>query len=395
MVSFVRWRLGFTLLALLVSLTANSPSLAASPSAQVLVVSPDGNDAAGTGRAASPYRTIAHAVLVAPPGATIVVRPGTYPTMVELTKPVTLESDARVSDAVATTVIDATGQPHGIWIHGPAAAGTIVRGLTVKNANDQAILVEDTSRVVIEGNLVTDNALHPGVPPAAYQVMAEDKAIQLQGTTNVVVEHNTVTRNRHGGIAILDSPARPAVGNRIVANRIITNQGDCGVVIASYVPGQGVRNNVVEQNLVQGNIAGVVIAANPPGTTAINNVVSANRIIANQLPGVIIHSNARDQIVSGTVISDNRIRENGADPAVQLREATGIAIIGAIVPVTKTTLRNNTISGEAIAVWQYNPTAQPLLGRADFLRRNGPAIITAVAGSVLLLVLLAWRRPRT
>jgi hypothetical protein len=356
----VRLILRLLLTALVASSVVASSGTALALSSLVLYVSPHGDDAGGSGTRRAPFATIAHALTVAPPGSTIVLEPGVYPTMVTIDWPVTLESDASYANAMATTVIDGTGRPNGVWIHGQAAAGAVVRGVTVENANDQGILVEDVADVTIEDTVVTSNALHPRPAPSDYRIMPEDKAIQLVGTRRAMVQHNIVTANRHGGIAVLDSPTNPAVGNIVSKNRVANNQGDCGIVVAAYVSGKGVSDNVVEGNTVVGNVAGIVVAADPPGTAATDNVVRGNVIVGNRLPGVIVHSNARDQVVSGTFVSENTIRDNGSFPGIHLNESAGIAIVGAVAPVTNTIVRNNRISDEAIPVWRFDPTARPL-----------------------------------
>ena|GEM_PF-6085793 len=382
--------LAFTAL-VLVLFTVRVPPVGAA-NAPVVYVSPTGDDANGTGSAASPYKTIAHAVATVDAGTTVVLEPGTYPTMVELVKRITVESNGDQPNAAAATIIDATNQPRGVWIHGSAAAGAVVRGLTVKNANGSGILVADTTRVVVENNLVTDNALQPGGPPPDYAVMAENKAIQLQGTDGVIVQNNTVTDNKHGGIAVLDSSHHPALDNRVAGNLISGNQGDCGVVLASYVPGQGVQKNVVEKNVVKGNVAGIVVAADPVGTTATDNVVTGNDIEGNQLPGVIVHSNAKGQIVSGNVVSDNTIAGNGSDPGVNLHDTTGIAIIGAVDPVTNTRLQNNTIHDERVSVWQYNPRPTSPSPLSNLFRGTRALLVVGAAAIAVLLVIVGIGR---
>ncbi|HEX5416678.1 MAG TPA: right-handed parallel beta-helix repeat-containing protein [Chloroflexota bacterium] len=355
--------------------------------APVLYLSPTGDDRSGTGSKSSPYQTIGRALGEATPGATIILLPGTYRTTIGIEKQLTIESDPEVANAAASTIIDATGQSHGVWIHGSGAAGAVVRGLTVRNANDGAIIVADTSDVLVENNQVTNNALHPGPAPAEYAIMAESKAIQLQGTRGAVVRDNRVTANWHGGIAMLDSPANPGVNNQVVGNQIVGNQGDCGVVLAAYVPGKGIQANVVEQNTVRNNVAGIVVAADPEGTSAVDNVVTGNLIEGNQLPGVIVHSNAPNQVVSGTVVSNNTIRRNGADPGVNLKDTAGIAIIGAYVPVTNTTVRNNTITDERVPVWQYDPPPQLGPSAGPSLTNNRQLLLT-IAGIAAVLVLI-------
>lgn len=360
---------------------------ASAADAPVLYLSPAGDDRSGNGSKSSPYQTVGRALAEATPGATIILLPGTYRTTIAVDKQLTIESDPEAPGAAASTIVDATGQSHGVWIHGSAAAGSVVRGLTVRNANDGAIIVADTRDVLVENNQVTNNALRPGAPPAEYAIMAESKAIQLQGTRAAVVRNNSVTENWHGGIAVLDSPANPGVKNQVVGNQIIGNQGDCGVVLAAYVPGKGIQANVVEKNTVRNNVAGIVVAADPEGTSATDNVVTGNLVEGNQLPGVIVHSNAPNQVVSGTVVSDNVIRRNGADPGVNLKDTAGIAIIGAYVPVTNTTVRNNTITEERVPVWQYDPTPQPGPGVAISLVANRQLLLT-LAGIAAVLVLV-------
>ena len=378
------WR-SVVLLALAVGIVLGPVPVARAATPRVIQVSPSGDDSTGNGSVASPFRSISHAIAAASPGTTIIVEPGTYSTMIALDKSVTVESDSDQIDAVSKTVIDAKGQSHGVWIHGVAASGSVVRGFTLKNADDQGILVEDTAHVLVEDNVVTNNALQPADAPRDYRVMAEDKAIQLEGTSDTEVQNNTVSENKHGGIAVLDSQTNPAVGNDLAGNRVTNNHGDCGIVLASYLPGKGLRDNVVERNDVTGNVAGIVVAADPPGTSTVGTVVRGNLVAGNQLPGIIIHSNAADQVVSGTEVSENTIRQNGADPGIRLNEATGIVIAGAVVPVTNTTLRANTISDESVPVWQFDPTARPQFAWGNLLPSTN--VLPSVAlGLALFLV---------
>lgn len=380
-------RLSVTVPFVVLLLSLGFPLAASAADPQVIYLSPTGDDRTGSGSRSAPYQTVGRALVEATPGATIILAPGTYRTTIEVDKRLTIESDPAVAKAAASTVVDATGESHGVWIHGAAAAGSIVRGLTVRNANDGGIIVADTSDVVVENNQVTNNALRPGAPPPEYEIMAEAKAIQLQGTQGVIVRNNSVTANQHGGIAVLDSRLNPGLKNQVVGNQIIGNVGDCGVVLAAYVPGKGIQANVVQQNTVRNNVAGIVVAADPEGTSATDNVVTGNLIEGNQLPGVIVHSNAPNQVVSGTVISDNTIRQNGADPGVNLKDTAGIAIIGAVVPVTNTTLRNNTITDERVPVWQYDPSPPPSNGAIPSLASNRQLLLAAAGVAAVLAVL--------
>lgn len=360
---------------LAIALVAPS-SVAWAASSETVYVSTSGNDATGLGTAAKPFATVAHALDVATNGSTIILEPGTYHTKISVKqKAITLESDPKQANAVVRTIIDATGQSEGVLVSGAAAAGTVVRALTIEHANGQGVLIDSTARVTIENNVVVDNALSPGQGPSDYKIMPEYKAIQLVGSPNSTIRNNTVKGNGHGGIAVLDSQASAATGDVISGNQVIDNRGDCGIVVASYLPGRGVDHNTIEGNTVSGNVAGIIVAADPPGTSATDNTVRGNTIVGNHLPGIILHSNAPNQVVSGNAVIGNTIRGNGSDPDVQLNQAAGIAILGANVPVTNTTLRGNQISDESVPVWQFDPAAKPLVDPHTLILGSGIAVI--------------------
>jgi nitrous oxidase accessory protein NosD len=97
-------------------------------------VSPTGNDGSGAGSADAPFQTIGKALASAPAGGQVVLEPGVYKEAVAIDKAVTLTSDTSKPDAVANTIVDATGQINGITVSGPATAGTVIHGLTVEHA---------------------------------------------------------------------------------------------------------------------------------------------------------------------------------------------------------------------------------------------------------------------
>ena len=191
---------------------------------------------------------------------------------------------------------------NGIFVSGSAAAGTVIQGLTVENADNHGIFVQDTSNVIIMNNAVQHNGLNPTVcpgppTPPSGPCIAEDKAIELVGTSNSVVASNLVSNNQaDGGIGVSDDgkinpgaftsgASNPAIGNVISGNTLTSNQGGCGVVVAAYNAGEGVANNLVTSNHVLNGNAGIVIAADTPHTSATNNTVADNTVIDNQLPG--------------------------------------------------------------------------------------------------------------
>lgn len=342
------------------ALTVRPVFAQAAPSAsRTVYVGPGGSDTTGSGSRTAPYRTIQKAIDAVPSGGTVVLQPGTYRTMVSITKVVTLESESGQSGTSATTIIDATGQPVGILIDGTAAAGTTISGLTVEHANNHGIFVHDSSDVTIENDVITDNGLKPN------KKLDEDKAIQLVGTSNSLVADNIVTFNKaDGGIGVADDGhvdpgaatpglARPGDGNTIRGNTVERNTGGCAIVIASYNPGQGVAKNVVTANRLVDNVPGpIVVAADPPGTSATDNVVSDNTVMGGAIAGIIVHSNAPGQSVADNVVTGNTVSGNGADKQVGDMRPTGIVIAGTVGPVSGTRITANAISNEYYGIWQ-------------------------------------------
>ncbi|MDG7038333.1 MAG: right-handed parallel beta-helix repeat-containing protein [Nitrososphaerota archaeon] len=344
---------GFSLIGTTVSTYAQQPS------PTLIYVSAGGSNTSGNGSMANPYATIQYAANVAPPHAVIIVEPGTYNEMINVTKPLTIES---ASLQPANTVINAIGQVYGIEIIGQNASGTVIDGLTVEHANNHGIFVQDSSHVTIEDNYVIYNGLN------ASQGIAENKGLELSGTSYSTAVNNFVANNMaDGGIGVSDEGAinpgglspgipAPALGNIISGNVVTGNTVGCGIVVAAYNPGEGVIGNVVSNNLVYNGLpGGIVVAADVPGTLAANNTVSYNTVLNNLIPGIIVHSNTPGDVVTGTQIIGNTISGNaGFGP-----QTTGITIIGNIngaTIATDTVISGNIIHNEFFGVLALNAT---------------------------------------
>jgi len=338
--------------------TTTSTSTTTTPKPTTFYVSTTGSDTTGTGSAGSPFATISHAVSAASAGMTVIVAPGTYAEMILITKQLTLMSQ---TSQPSGTVIDATGQPVGIAVLGSAAAGTVVEGFTVMNANNEGIFVQDSSKVIIDNNFVSNNVLHvlPG--------LGEAKGIQLTGTSKSTVAGNTVVGNTYGGIGVTDDgsvdaswnataapgsgiPAgtpNPGDANLVSGNMVANNHPNhCAIVVSAYNPGEGVSNNIISGNTVVDNQNGVIVAADTPNTIANNNTVIYNNILNNGEGGVVVHSNAPGDVVTGNSIIDNVISGNGYLPILE-----GIIIGGeGTVPVSDTSIIGNVFQNENVAV---------------------------------------------
>jgi parallel beta-helix repeat protein len=321
----------------------------------VIYVSPTGNDTTGTGSAANPYATISHGVALAPAGAIVVVAPGVYTETVTIKQQLTLKSE---SLQPANTIVNATSLSNGIVVLDPAAAGTVIEGFTVENANNHGIYAQDSSNVIIENNVVENNGLN------VIKGLGEDKAIQLTGTSDSTVAGNTVAGNRYGGIGVADDGpinpswnstavpsagipsgmARPGDGNVISGNLVTGNRPNhCAIVVSSYNTGEGVENNIVSDNIVVDNESGIIVAADTPNTSAVNNTVISNNIMNTGEAGIVIHSNAPGDVVSGNAILDNVISADGDPP-----KPIGIIVGGEYppAPVQSTMISGNTFQNE-------------------------------------------------
>jgi len=338
-----------------------SMASAASTTPPVLYVSPSGSDLTGNGSIASPYATISNAVVHASSGSTVLVEPGTYTEMVVVTVKLTIVSQ---SSQPSGTIVDATGKPIAIAILGSSAAGTIVEGLTTENANNEGIYVQDSSNVMIENNFVNNNGLN------IIKGLGEVKAIQLTGTSDSTVAGNSVVGNQYGGIGVTDDgPINPSFnstavpsasippgsansgnGNLISGNLVEHNRPNhCSIVISAYNQGQGVKNNIVSNNVVVDNEAGIIVAADTPNTSAVNNTVINNNILNNGEGGVVVHSNAPGDVVTGNAIIGNVISANG--PPTLL----GIIVGGeGPVAVQSTTISGNTFQNEGVGIQVVN-----------------------------------------
>jgi parallel beta-helix repeat protein len=339
----------------------------------VIYVSPAGSDSAGTGTYTKPYATISQAISSAPStGAVVIAMAGTYNEMVNITKPITLQSE---DSQPSNTIINAVGKLNGIYVMGPGAAGTVIEGLTVESANNHGIFVQDTSKITIVHNDVLHNGLNPTdcpeppTPPTG-PCIAENKGIELVGTSDSSVVNNLVMNNQADGAvgvsddgqinpgALESGAANPAVGNVISGNTMIGNVGGCGVVVAAYNPGQGVRNNIVSNNYVVNGNAGIVVAADVPHTSAINNTVAYNTVLNNMIPGIIVHSNTPGDMVSGTVVIGNTVSGNGGFGP----QPTGITLIGEVEQVYDTTVSGNIVHNEYYGIAVKNATGTVMVG---------------------------------
>lgn len=373
MSSFVsRRRLPLATAAMLVTgLLASSPAFA-----KTLYVSAAKGKDTNACTAQKPCATISAAVTKAKSGNRVQVGRGTYHEMVTITKRLELVGSGHVS-------IDAAGQANGILIQGAGAARTLVRGITVENAQDEGILAMGTSRLTITRDTVKHNdlgaaAADPTGECAAAGLTPGDcgEGLHLWAVARSKVTHNTVKDNL-GGILLTDETG-PTHGNLISYNTVTDNAGDCGITMASHNPeayanGQaqptmgGIYGNVVSHNQVnhnglQGQGAGILMAGGSPGTAVYDNTVKDNVANDNGLGGFTLHSHAPGQDLNGNKIIDNSFSDNGqnggngqpGDADFGITKTVGIVIASAATPLTGTVVKGNHISHDYYGIWTMN-----------------------------------------
>jgi hypothetical protein len=325
--------------------------------------------------------TISAAVAAAAAGDTILVAPGVYKEGVIITKSISL-----LGRSFKTTVINAKGQPNGIFINGMAASpnagvtDVTISGFTIRNANFEGILAASASGVTIAHNHVTKNNLNltptecTGIPAFETNEASDcGEGIHLMSTDHSVVASNLVDYNS-GGILVTDETG-PNYSNLITDNIAKWNGEACGITLASHpaYPAAplsfGVFQNTVLKNessyngLNNGGGAGIGMYAAGPGQVNYGNVAIGNLLVGNGLPGVAMHNHAsipgappvtfRDNSVIG-----NHFRDNGADTSdAATAGPTGINVYS-MLPLTGIVIANNVIEDEAIGISFNSPATQ-------------------------------------
>jgi hypothetical protein len=342
-------------LGLLASLAAVASTSGAGAASGTIWVRPSGSDTASCGAsAATPCKTIQHAVDIASPGSEVFALWGTYHEQVTVTKNVWLNS--------SFAVIDATGHDNGILLQGPGASGSRVSNFTVENANGEGILATLVDHVTIQWNRVTNNDQGATDPNTTYpqclpsgQIPGDcGEGLHLQATTNSSVIANRVFDNV-GGILLSDDMAANH-GNLVAFNWVQNNKPDCGITVPAHNPAAGVYDNQIEYNRVTGNgEGGVLIAAGVPGSAAHDNLVRGNYLEGNGFAGVTLHSHAPGQSIANNVIDANIIKTNNVtgDDDAGVFDTTGVLVFKGApgVDTSGIVVSRNVIANNHFGVW--------------------------------------------
>lgn len=272
--------------------------------ANIIYVNPQtGNDSAGTGSQAAPYRTITFALQQAQPGTVIQLAPGSYTAQTGEVFPLTVQSGVilRGDDSTRGQNIAIVG---GGKYLSPTFAGqnaTIlaesqseIRGVTVTNPNKRgtAIWIESTN------------------PTIANSTFSDSKreGIFITGDANPKIENNLFTRNDGNGISV----ARAAKG-QILRNHFQST--GFGIAVG------GTSSPLIAENRILQNTDGVYINDNA------RPVLRNNLIQNNARAGIVVTINAQPDLGTDTEAGNNIIRNNAK---FDLQNATSTVTILAI-----------------------------------------------------------------
>jgi Right handed beta helix region len=401
------------MLALCVILVAGLSQLAA---ASTLCVNPSGSHGC--------YSTIQAAVNHASANDVIEVEAGTYKEEVVIGIPLSL-----IGAGANSSVIDATGVAHGIFVNGfehAALRDVTIAGFTVRNAVFEGILVVSAADVIIRDNSIVENDKSSGLLFTGANTGCPDQpgngtyetdetgdcggALHLVGTVNATVSGNLITGNADG-VLISDETAESR-GNLLIHNIVKNNPLECGIVLAShppsghtsppFAPHYGVDHNTVAENVSSGNGvqiggAGVGMFSDGAGPgRASDNVIIGNTLTGNGLGGVALHTHVGPAFglppdnMDGNMIIGNVISGNLAD---QFDTATpgpvGININSGHggTPVRGTVISRNIIRDEDIDIAINTPAAVNIhlndllggkVGVADVCALDGATICTGL-----------------
>jgi Right handed beta helix region len=272
---------------------------------------------------------------------------------------------------------------NNVTIVGFTVRHALYEGVLVVNTADVTIrdnhIVDND---LIPGVVFGSGAACPGQPGTGTYETDESGdcggGLHLVGAANSIVSGNFISGNGDG-ILLSDETAETR-NNLIIRNIITDNPPECGVVLAShppagsappfFAPHYGVDNNTISENVVSRNGvkvggAGVGLFSDGAGPGRVSgNVIIRNELTGNGIPGVALHTHvgpafgAPPDNMSGNTIVGNFISGNGPDiDDTATPGPTGININsgGGGSPVTGTIISQNIIRDEDVDIAVNTP----------------------------------------
>jgi len=280
-----------------------------------------------------------------------------------------------LSNGVFVDGVDNPGL-HGVTVAGFTIKNALNEGVLVVSASD--VTIRDNHVIDNDKNpgLLFTGAPQgcPGQPAFETDETGDcGGAIHLIGTANSIVSGNLITGNADG-LLISDETAESR-NNLVTHNTLLNNPLECGIVMAShpptgstppfFAPHFGVNHNTIVENVstangVQIGGAGVGLFSDGAGPgTVTGNVIIRNKLTGNGLGGVALHTHvgpafgAPADNMDGNKIIGNFIAGNLADTfdtATPGRVGININSGGGGSPVRGTVISQNVIRDEDVDI---------------------------------------------
>ncbi|MFN8483972.1 MAG: right-handed parallel beta-helix repeat-containing protein [Anaerolineae bacterium] len=259
----------------------------------------------------------------------------------------------------------------GFWL---GSANTL-RGLAIYHFA-YAIWVARADSVIADNYVGTD-ATGQAAPGNNY-----DGILVINGAEGNTIDHNLVSGNRGNGIRISGSAT---TGNSILNNRIGTDAGGLAPVPNHYsgvVVEKGARNNVIDYNLIAGNIWDGIsftdadtngnaarhnkIGVNATGAGSLangrygvsliggpgDNYVGTDNLIAfNASHGILVDGAGSLTSTVGNTLASNRITQNGGKGIATVRGGNAELAAPTITSATTTQVSGSACAGCLIEVF--------------------------------------------
>jgi hypothetical protein len=272
---------------------------------------------------------------------------------------------------------------HNVAVAGFTVKNALYEGILLINTSDVTIrdnhIVDNDS---VPGVVFGSGVACPGQPGTGTYETDESGdcggGLHLVGAVNSIVSGNFISGNGDG-ILLSDETAENR-NNLIVRNIVTDNPPECGIVLAShppagssppfFAPHYGVDSNTISENVVSRNGvkvggAGVGLFSDGAGPGRVsNNVIIRNELTDDGIPGVALHTHVGPNFgapaddLSRNMIVGNFISGNGADTDDTVTPGpTGININsgGGGSPVRGTIISQNIIRNEDVDIAVNDP----------------------------------------
>jgi hypothetical protein len=292
--------------------------------------------------------------------------------------------------------LNATGCDVGIYV-GSGINNVTITGTTVSGANDEGILAEGNTGLMVTASSIINNTVNPNMS------IPDGHAVMLDGVVNASITNNTITGNNSGGIGLADNgpvdpgtpnpgPGTPvaSTGDTISGNMLSGNTGGCEIIVEAWNPGGGISGTLVQSNTITGtvgkfgpngpDIGQIVVADDALGASVTNTTINANTVTQSFVSGITLHANAPNDVISNTAITNNVLSQNNWGDANGAPSTDAIALIVASFPpgiaasITGTSISANTITNQVVAIWINGATSTTVGANNITLPAGGTAV---------------------